>query len=200
MSVHPFASPSAFPQDSRLSPRHIVSDTVVLAGLVALGVAGRFWFRDIPNFTPTTALALFAGFYFSRRWMAAVVPLSIMVLSNLWLPSYQSGVEMMVIYAALVLPVVLGHLLRQNKWMGVAAIAPSLFFYLVSNLAVWGMGTLYARTPEGLLECYYYGLPFYRSMLLGDMIFGAVIFGAYALARASLVPARSVRAAMCVAQ
>lgn len=155
----------------------------VFLALVALGVAGRFWFRDIPNFTPTTALALFAGFYFARRWVAAAVPLSVMALSNLWLPSYQSGVEMMVIYAALALPVLLGPFLRQGRWVAVSALVPSLFFYVVSNFAVWACGTMYSHTAAGLLECYYNGLPFYRWMLGGDVFFGAIVFGCYALAR-----------------
>jgi len=158
----------------------------VFAGLLALGVAGRFVFRDIPNFTPTTALALFAGFYFASRWTALALPVIAMVLSNLWLPSYLSTGEMVVIYAALAWPVLLGRMLKQPRgaWVVLlAGAAPSLLFFLASNFAVWAGGQLYPRTLDGLVECYVYAIPFYRWMLMADVLFATLLFGVYGLTR-----------------
>lgn len=164
---------------SRLTP------TALFVALIAIGVAGRFLFRDIPNFTPTTALALFAGFYFASRAAALCVPLIAMLLSNLLLPSYLTSGEMVVIYAALVWPVLLGRMLKQPRgaWVVLlAGAAPSLLFFVFSNLAVWAGGHLYPRTSEGLLECYAYALPFYRWMFMADLLFASLLFGAYAIA------------------
>ena len=44
---------------------------VILAVLIALGVAGRL-LPHPPNFTPMAAIALFAGFIFVKRYMAIV--------------------------------------------------------------------------------------------------------------------------------
>jgi len=167
-----------------MNPR--VTKTAVFAGLLTLGVAGRFVFREIPNFTPTTALALFAGFYFASRWAALALPISAMVLSNLWLPSYLTTGEMMVIYAALAWPVLLGRMLKQPRGAWVVLLAggaPSLLFFLASNFAVWAGGQLYPRTIDGLVECYVYAIPFYRWMLAADVLFATLLFGAYGLTR-----------------
>jgi hypothetical protein len=156
----------------------------VFAGLVTAGVAGRFLFPDIPNFTPTTALVLFAGFYFASRWTAMAVPLSIMAISNLGLPAYQTTAEMAIIYTALVLPVFLGEWFKRSRHPAViaaAALLPSFAFYVVSNFAVWGLQNMYAHTAAGLAECYVNGIPFYKWMLQGDLLFAALVFGGYAL-------------------
>ena len=163
-----------------------LTQIALFLALIAFGVGGRFLFREIPNFTPTTALALFAGFYFAGRWTALAVPLGVMLLSNLWLPSYLTTGEMVVIYAALVWPVLLGRMLKQptGAWVVLlAGGAPSLLFFVASNFAVWAGGHLYPRTFDGLLECYAYALPFYRWMLGADVMFAALLFGCYALTR-----------------
>src|SRR5438045_743140 len=87
---------------------------LVFGLLVTVGVAGRFLFRDIPNFTPTAAVAIFAGYYFRRGLVAALVPLAAMMLSNLALPTYQSPVVQVVVYAAMLLPVLLGRILKHR--------------------------------------------------------------------------------------
>ena len=167
-----------------------VTRGAVFVGLVGAGVAGRFLFREsIPNFTPTTALALFAGFYFAHRLTALAVPLSILLLSNLWLPAYLSRPEMAIIYAALVLPVLLGEWLKRTRnpvVVATAAMLPSFVFYLASNLAVWGFDKMYAHTLAGLALCYECGLPFYKWMLSGDLLFAGLVFGGYALTQAAV--------------
>ena len=51
-------------------------EPVVFLLLVAAGVAARLYFRDIPNFAPVAAIALFSGCFFRSRWTALCVPLS----------------------------------------------------------------------------------------------------------------------------
>ena len=51
---------------------------VILAVLIALGVAGRL-LPHPPNFTPMAAIALFAGFIFIKRYMAVVAVVSTML-------------------------------------------------------------------------------------------------------------------------
>ncbi|MCE9546560.1 MAG: hypothetical protein K8T25_13720 [Planctomycetia bacterium] len=160
---------------------------IVFALLVAVGVIGRFVFRESwPNFTPTAAVALFAGFYFARGWTAALVPMCVMALSNLWLPVYQSPAEVVVVYLAVLLPVAIGRLVKRGpsvQGFCLLALVPSLVFYLTTNLAVWCCTPMYSHTWAGFVRCYYVALPFYRWMLEGDVVFLAMTFGAYAAVR-----------------
>jgi hypothetical protein len=79
----------------------------------------------------------------------------------------------------------LGSQLRENtNWLrvGGAALASSISFFVVSNLAVWACWNMYPKTLSGLMTCYAAGLPFFRRGVAGDMLFTAVMFGLPALA------------------
>lgn len=84
-----------------------------------------------------------------------------------------------------------------------AGVAGSVFFFLFTNFGVWLLndGTMYAKTWAGLVECYVMGLPFYRTMLLGNMVlvpayFAVVLYGPMVVRRleAQLQAARGHRA------
>jgi hypothetical protein len=62
-----------------------------------------------------------------------------------------------------------------------ASLGASVFFFVVTNFAVWVEGWLYPATTQGLINCYYNALPFFRNTLLGDLVFSAALFGTYAL-------------------
>jgi hypothetical protein len=171
-------------QDNRI-------EWILLAVLVAFGVLGR-WFQVQWNVTPTAAIALFAGFLFSRRSTALAIPLMILAISNLILDSYQFAGEMLAVYASFLLPVVFGRLLRRKfsvQRLIAGTLASSTLFFLTTNFAVWvyRRGEVYADSLAGLLACYEAGLPFFRWMLAGDIFFVFVVFGVYALATAPLM-------------
>ena len=81
-----------------------VSDLFVLFLLIAIGVAGR-WGQPQWCFTPTAAAAIFAGYYFTRLRVAALVPFAILLISDLSLPAYNSYRVMIATYAIMILPV-----------------------------------------------------------------------------------------------
>ncbi len=169
---------------------------ILLAVLVAFGVLGR-WFQVQWNVTPTAALALFAGFLFSRRATALAVPLVILAASNLLLDSYQHAGEMLAVYVSFLLPVAFGRLVRRRlsaERVIAGTLASSVSFFLITNFAVWvyRRGEVYADSLAGLLACYEAGLLFFRWMLAGDLFFASVVFGAYALAT-SPITRRAVR-------
>jgi hypothetical protein len=164
-------------------------DVIVFALLLVVGIAGRFACLDIPNFQPTMAVALFAGFYFAQRRTAFLVPLAVMAVSNLWLDSYMTWGEMIVVYAAFLWPVLLGrHLLQDQQAAarpaircGICVTAPSLVFFLATNFGVWLFNGMYPHTLGGLTQCYCLAIPFYGYSLAGDLVFVPLLFGAHHL-------------------
>jgi hypothetical protein len=163
-------------------------DILVFTLLVAIGVAGR-WGQPDWEFTPIAAAAVFAGFYFSRIAVAALVPLAILVVSDLRLPAYENAPELVIKYATMTVSVLFGRLLaeRRGGWSaawrwGVCGLAPATLFFVVTNFAVWVFQGLYPKTIAGLAQCYTAGVPFFRSMLAGDLVYLAAIFGCWALA------------------
>jgi hypothetical protein len=165
---------------------------LVFAALVGIGVQAREVFLATPNFSATAAVAVFAGFYFSRRGTAILVPLLVMAISNLTLDSYDSLAEMLVVYSAFLFPALLSHHLRKGSidnrrlsWIGfgACAVAPSVVFFVTTNFAVWAFNTVYAQTWPGLMQCYIQAIPFYRYTLAGDLLCTCAVFSAYFFAR-----------------
>ena len=67
---------------------------------------------------------------------------------------------------------------------GICLVAPSLVFFLASNLAVWVFSGMYPANTSGIAACYLQALPFYGYSLAGDLIFIPVLFGCYYAVRA----------------
>ena len=94
-----------------------------------------------------------------------------------------------VIYGTMVLIAALGLVLRRKKTVPMVAgtvLAASIVFFLVTNFAVWMMGSLYPMTFQGLVTCYVAAIPFFHWTLLGDAFFATVLFGGFALAESAI--------------
>jgi hypothetical protein len=150
---------------------------------VGLSIAGRLM-PHYPNFTPLAATALFASFFLGRR-LAVLVPLSAMLVSDLFIGFYEWRI-MLVVYAALTFPVLFGTFLKDRLRPGpitVSALASSIVFFVSTNFAVWLFGSMYGHGFRGLLECYAAAVPFFRYTLAGDLFWSATLFASYALVR-----------------
>jgi hypothetical protein len=148
-------------------------------GMVILGAAARLlphpW-----NFTPLMAIGLFAGSKSQKTSTGIVVTLFALVLSDAVMGFY-SG--FWYVYAAGLVPVLLGRLIRDRKGAGAivaTAAASSLSFFLITNFMVWATGQWYPHTAAGLSACYVAGLPFYQNQVMGDALYTVAIFGGYA--------------------
>lgn len=175
--------------------RESVICLAVFVALIAAGALSRVCFRELPNFAPIAAMALFSGYYFRSAKVAVLVPLLAMVLSDLVIGGYEWQM-MLVVYGALMLPVALRGLLRKHlriergslestaSALGgllTCSLASSLFFFLVTNFAWWPW-SMYDHDLAGLILCYQQGIPFFRNTLAGDLFFGNVLFCSYAVA------------------
>ena len=156
---------------------------IIFVGLLGVGMAGRL-LPHPPNFTPIAAAALFAGFYFSNRLVAAVVPMAILGLSDLIIGTYILPL-MLTVYGAFLFPLIFRRWLREKLSavrVGTGAVCGSVFFFVSTNLSVWLFGGWYPSTPGGLAHCFLAAVPFFKNTLAGDLVWSAAFFGSYALA------------------
>lgn len=150
--------------------------------LIALCVAGRLG-SHAPNFTPIAATALFAAFLFGSR-LAVIVPLSAMLISDIFIGFYEWQI-MLAVYAALLVPTLLGLMLHKRLTgtrVAGCAVGSSVVFFLSTNFAVWAFSGMYPISTAGLTECYLAALPFFRYSLAGDLVWSVAMFGGYLLA------------------
>lgn len=139
------------------------------------------------NLTPVGAVALFSGACFDRKRWSFFVPLGAMFIGDTFI-GYHS--LMPVIYATFALIVCIGFMLRERRNSPAAvfagALASSTIFYLVTNFAVWKMLGTYPETLAGLVACYVAGIPYYGTMLAGDVLYSALLFGTFVWAERRL--------------
>ena len=158
------------------------SDLSLVGFLVVLDVAARL-LPHAPNFTPIAASALFAGTVLRYRGLAFLVPMLALLISDLVLASDLTSVRL-VIYATFLLPACVAFLPPRLRAPGMflpAIVAYSLFFFVVTNFAVWAFSAMYPHTIAGLATCYAAALPFLPQTAIGDLFWAAVLFGGAAL-------------------
>jgi hypothetical protein len=159
-------------------------------GIVVLGACARLlphpW-----NFTPMMAIGLFAGNHSRKTSAGILTTMAALALSDAVMGFY-SG--FWYVYAATLIPVLLGRLIRNRSGMGTiitTAFASSLSFFLITNFMVWVMSKqLYPHTIAGLMASYVAGIPFYQNQVLGDAFYTLAMFGGYALLSRFLKPSQ----------
>ena len=148
---------------------------------VLIAIAVRFMPHPL-GFTPVMAALLYFGARGSRRQLW--VPLALLAASDVVLTklvySYPFSWDHFVTWAWYAAILWLGTSLGEKSSalrVGVTALAGSVSFFVVSNLAVWAAWNMYPKTLAGLMTCYTAALPFFRRGLEGDLLFTAVMFG-----------------------
>ena len=139
------------------------------------------------NFTPITAMALFGSAYFSKKYMAFLVPLAAMVISDAWLEfisgfGFHSGTWL--IYGTFALITLLGiFTLRKINLISVigSSILGSVIFYLITNFAYFYSEKMYPHSWQGVLASYSAALPFFQNTLAGDLMYSGILFGSFYL-------------------
>jgi hypothetical protein len=160
-----------------LNPRFLFILTVIIAGAA---------FRLIPhwpNFTPIAAMALFGGTYFNKKYLAFLIPMAALFISDMLLGFHS---YMIAVYLSFAIIVVFGMMLKNRVKIGsllLASVSSSVLFFVITNFAVWIGSPFYPQNFAGLLECYTAGLPFLNNGILGDLFYNTLFFGAFYLAQ-----------------
>lgn len=174
---------------------HATRPVLLFTGLVLAAVVSRFlWIA--PNFTAVGAAALFAGFMFRSRGVAAGVPIVAMLISDAVIGFYQWPV-MLAVYGSLAAPALFGRLLRGRAGatrVAGCSVAGSVLFFVATNFAVWACGA-YGHDSAGLAACYTAAIPFFKYTLAGDLVYAGVFFGVHALATSRVVADRPLAVA-----
>lgn len=130
------------------------------------------------NFAPVAAVAIFGGAILPRR-LAIWTPVAAMAASDLVIGLHNLVALTWGCYALIALAS--SYFLKKPSFKrGLAlTISGSLFFFFVTNFAVWLWGGMYERTWAGLIQCFTMAIPFFRNTALSDLIYTGALFGAY---------------------
>ena len=136
-----------------------------------------------PNFTPIVAVAIMSGYFFRNVKFAFVVLLISMLLVDVFIGFYK---HMFFVYLSLFLITFIFFKISDKinfKNLCVFGFLGSLIFYLVSNFGVWASGVLspvtnltYEKNLNGLINCYFLAIPFFKNTLLSTIVFSYAAF------------------------
>lgn len=133
------------------------------------------------NFAPVAAVAIFGGSVLPRK-IAVWVPLVAMILSDAVIGFYSMMPVTWACYVAIAFASSI-WLRKPNVLKGaILTISSSLFFFVVTNFAVWLNSGIYTHSWNGLARCYVMALPFFRNTAASDLFYTAALFGLFALA------------------
>lgn len=178
---------------SNTSSSKLTIQTGAVAFIVLLAAFSRI-IPHMPNFSPLGGIALFGAAHFSKKWLAFLIPLVAVWLSDLFINNvifahyyseftfFYSGFYWQ--YGSFLLIGLIGTFLfkkiNTQRVLGGLAVSSTLFF-LITNFGVWAGGTMYAPTLSGLMACYAAGLPFLQGTVAGDLVYTTSLFGGYYL-------------------
>lgn len=146
------------------------------------------------NFSPLGGIALFSAAYFNRKYMAYLLPIAALWLTNLMIDNifyanYYDGFAWFAnyeVYFAFLLIVLMGSSLLNKitvPRLAFSAVSSSLIFFIVTNFYVWLNTALYPKSFEGLVGCYVAAIPFYWNTLSSDLLYVGLLFGSFELVK-----------------
>ena len=146
------------------------------AAIILLAVIARL-IPHAPNFAPIGGLALFSGINFKKK-SALLIPLSAMFISDIFLGFHKA---IPYVYASFIVIALIGGLIKNNKWQSLlkASLISSVLFFLITNFGAWATGSMYQKNLSGLMQCYAFGIPFFRNTLISDLFYTFSFFYGY---------------------
>lgn len=156
-------------------------------------------FKSIANFSGIGAVALFGGAYFKNTISAFLLPVLVLLISDLGLAAtmgmdygfYQGWYYT---YIAFILMVLVGKLIinkvNVQNVLG-AGLVGVLIHWIVADFGVWYGSTFYAQTIAGFWACLVAAIPFELNFLYGTLGYSALMFGIFEALKAKY-PALSV--------
>lgn len=165
------------------------NNILVISGIILVAAFSRL----IPhptNIAPLGAMALFGGYYFTKKWQSFAVTatawwLADLVLNNVVYRRYFDGFTLIstsFITVAISLFVIISIsklvIKRPNVLsIGTASLLSSVAFFIITNFGTFL--EIYPKNWQGLTAAYTAGLPFFKNTMLGDICYSGLLFGAY---------------------
>ena len=125
-----------------------------------------------PNFTPIIASAIVAPMFLHNRLFGLIIPIMAMFITDIIIGfhSYQ-----IVIYLTLATISLMSPLKKNYTQLALFAIFSSVWFFLVTNFAVWIAWDYYPKNWEGLVLCYTLAIPFFKNTIISTCLFTGLL-------------------------
>ena len=121
-----------------------------------------------PNFTPILSISIL-GFLFSTILSVKVlIVLGSMFFSDLIIGTHDF---MIYVYFSLTLLIIFSN---SANYIYMMFFGP-LIFFIITNFGVWLYSSYYTKNINGLIECFYMAIPFFKNTILSTFFYCILI-------------------------
>ena len=121
-----------------------------------------------PNFTPILSISIL-GFLFSTILSVKVlIVLGSMFFSDLIIGTHDF---MIYVYFSLTLLIIFSN---NKNYIYMMFFGP-LIFFIITNFGVWLDSSYYTKNINGLIECFYMAIPFFKNIILSTFFYCILI-------------------------
>jgi hypothetical protein len=121
-----------------------------------------------PNFTPILSISIL-GYLFSKILLLKVL----IVLGSMFFSDLIIGVHDFIIYVYFSL--MLLTIISNNKNYIYMIFLGPLIFFIITNFGVWLSSAYYTKNIDGLIECFYMAIPFFKNTILSTFFYCILI-------------------------
>lgn len=155
---------------------NFIKKSLLIVALVAIAVGWRIInhnYQIAPNLELVTTVSVLAAVILGFR-AAIIVPLASIILSDLIIGNSSIFIFTWSSFAIIGLGALVLRKLNQKPKTQIFcsvgfATASSFAFFVITNFGVWAQ-SWYPATWAGLSNCFMMAIPFYRTMLIGNLI------------------------------
>ena len=144
-------------------------------GIFLILAASRF-IPHPPNFTPIISMAILSAYFMKNLKHSVLLIISAMLITDIFLDFYKN---IIFVYLSLIIITSFSFKLSSKintKNLFLYCILSSLVFFILTNFGVWTLGNLYEKSFQGLIECYFMAIPFFKNTLISTIIFSYAAF------------------------
>ena len=132
-----------------------------------------------PNFTPVIAVAIMSSYFFKNIYLSFATMLISMLIADFFIGFYG---HMIFVYISLLL---ITFAFFKTNWkinfknLFIFGFIGSVIFFIISNFGVWIVSSMYEKSFDGLVQCYFLAIPFFKNTFLSTLVFSYTAFLAH---------------------
>ena len=132
-----------------------------------------------PNFTPVIAVAIMSSYFFRNIYLSFATMIISMLIADFFIGFYG---HMIFVYMSLLL---ITFTFFKTNWkinfknLFIFGFVGSVIFFIISNFGVWAISSMYEKSFDGLVHCYFLAIPFFKNTFLSTLVFSYTAFLAH---------------------
>ena len=121
-----------------------------------------------PNFTPVLSISIFGFLFSTNLWFKVLIVLGSMFFSDLIIGTHDFIIY---VYFSLMLLIIISN---SKNYIYMMFLGP-LIFFIITNFGVWLHSSYYTKNIDGLTQCFYMAIPFFKNTILSTFFYCILI-------------------------